>query len=247
VKYLCPSCERLVELRDFKLEGAALVVTCPACQVVSRTHAPPVPSPAPVVPLVPVTSSSGERPGLQLTWAPGASNVVALRTPGAEAVLAAAEAAKSAPFAVPEGRCPKCVAPRTPENSSCPQCGLTFTQFDPAQVEPPEWLKGAWVELLSHWDDEPRHLELRRQAVETQDLASLGRLYRLRLVAQSEDPIAQRGRDEVLRLALIPNTPTQPSAPPSPKWKYLLLGLVLLLCLLGLAMMARRMLEPSEW
>jgi hypothetical protein len=197
-----------------------------------------------LVPLVPVTST-GERPALQLTSAPGLSNVVALRTPGADAVQAAADAAMSMPFAVPEGRCPKCISPKTPNAQSCAYCGLTFAQFDPHVVEPPQWLSYEWVGLLGRWDDEDRHVALRQRALQEQELAALGRLYRLRLAAHVEDPIAQRGRDEVLRLALIRNpAPTRQRGIP-PVVKYVLVGFGLLVSLTFLVLLARQMLtEP---
>ena len=244
MKYLCPQCERLVDLREFKLDGASLVVTCPACHSASRVAPPSSPAIA-LVPLVPVTST-GERPALQLTSFPGVSNVVALRPPGADAVQSAAEAARTDPFAVPEGRCPKCVSPEPPGANSCPYCGLTFAQFDPSVVEPPAWLKTNWVDLLAHWDDEERHVEVRQGALRAQELASLGRLYRLRLAAVAEDSIAQHGRDEVLRLALIRSPTPHPKSGLNPTVKYVLVGIVLLACLAFLFLMARRMLaEPT--
>ena len=91
MKFLCPKCERLVELRDFKVEGTALVLSCSACGSASRASAPS----APPMALVPPTIT-GERPALQLTSFPGASNVVALRSSGADAVTAAAERESSA-------------------------------------------------------------------------------------------------------------------------------------------------------
>ena len=240
MKFLCPQCERLVELRDFKLEGATLVLTCPACLMSSRVT-PGSSPPMALVPLVPVTTT-GERPALQLTSFPGVSNVVALRTPGADAVQSAAEAARTAPLAIPEGRCPKCISLRAPESKSCAYCGLTFAQFDPSQVEPPAWLKTAWVEVLSHWDLEDQHVALRQRALQEQELPAVGRLYRLRLAVHAEDPIAQRGRDEVLRLALIRSAPPK-KVTLNPALKYTLVALVLAGVLVVLVLMARKMLE----
>ena len=241
MKFLCAHCERLVELREFRLDGGTLVLTCPTCHATSRVSAPSSPSLVPSAPL----ASTGERPALQLTSFPGVSNVVALRPPGADAVQSAAEASRSEPFAIPTGRCPKCISPRTASAVSCASCGLTFAQFDPSGVQPAPWLATRWVELLGHWDDEERHVELRQRALHELELPAVGRLYRLRLAAHAEDPIAQRGRDEVLRLALI-----RGSSPPlvpqlNPTLKYLLVGLALLSCLAFLVLMARQMLaEP---
>ena len=251
MKFLCPKCERLVELRDYALEGTALVLTCPACGSSSRVSGPSH-GPIALVPLSPVVASAptttGERPALQLTSIPGASNVVALRSHGADAVSAAAEAAQHGPFDAPPGRCPKCIAPRPAGAAVCTQCGLTFSHFDSSQVAPPPWLKAAWVELLSDWGSEPRHAELRHRALAEQDLASVGRLYRMRLVTIPEDPFAQRGRDEVLRMALVPSTESKRSlatAPIDSKWKYVVVGICLLICMGLLALMARAMLSPE--
>lgn len=246
MKYLCPKCERLVELRDFKLEAATLVLTCTACGAASRVNAPSSPALAPLQP-VPLTTS-GERPALQLTSWPGASNVVALRSPGSDAVTAAADAARSGPFEVPAGRCPKCVAPRPAGSATCRQCGLTFSQFNAEHVAPAPWLEQAWVGLMSDWGNEALHAELRQRALGEQDLASVGRLYRLRLASNGEDPFAQRGRDEVLRMALVPSAAKQQSVVTEKidnRWKYALVGLGLFLCLAVLALMARAMLSPE--
>lgn len=229
MKFLCPTCERLVELRDFTLEGGDLALTCPACGNTSRVSAPP-----------------GERPALQLTSFPGASNVVALRSAGSDAVVAAAEASRSGPFEVPLGRCPKCIAPKQPTAKTCTQCGLTFSQFDSSQVAPSDWLKSAWIALLSDWGNETHHAGLRQRALAEQELASVGRLYRLRLVFNGEDPFAQRGRDEVLRMALVPGVEPGPNVltqKVDPKWKYALVVLAFLICLALLALMARAMLS----
>lgn len=248
MKFLCPRCERLVELRDFKLEGTALVLSCPACGSASRVNAPSSP-PVALVPLTPVTpSTTGERPAHHLTSFPGASNVVALRSAGSHAVSSAADLARSGAFEVPLGRCPKCIAPRQSNGITCSQCGLTFAQFDASQVAPPQWLKTAWVELLSDWGSEERHAELRHRALAEQDLAAVGRLYRMRLVADPEDPFAQRGRDEVLRLALAPGVQVKPGVMTEKldaRWKYVLMAVFFVVCLGLLALMARAMLSPE--
>lgn len=263
LKFLCPQCERLVELRDFRLEGTTLVVPCSACGNLAKVPggaderprswaaAEPASRPAPSAPPVarPAPTASGERPALQLTSFPGTSNVVALRSPGADAIGAAAEASKADPFAVPDGRCPKCVAPRPPTGDACPQCGLVYAQFDASNVAPDPWLAKAWIALLADWGNEAKHAELRARAQAEQDLASVGRLYRLRLAAVPEDPYAQRGRDEVLRMALVPNAPLEPQSvatkPIDPKWKYVMVAVVLVASLLVLAFMARAMLAPE--
>lgn len=235
MKFLCPKCERLVELRDFQVEGATLVLTCPACGNAAK---------------VPNAAAAVERPPLQLASISGASNVVTLRSAGTDAITAAADAANRGAFEVPAGRCPKCVALRQPSAVSCFQCGLTFAQFDPTQVAVPPWLQQAWVSLLGDWGNETLHTELRQRAMNELELAAVGRLYRLRLASNPEDPFALRGRDEVLRMAVVPsallaNEKSVLTEKVSPRWKIAIVGFSLLFALAVLGFMARAMLSTE--
>jgi hypothetical protein len=194
VKFLCPACERLLDLERFSLEGAALVVTCQRCGAASRAGAEwatpaPVPAPPP--------SSPGPR--VSLVSSPHASNVVTLKAMTSDAVQRAALAAE-APLEVPAGLCPKCLAARG-TGRTCAACGLAYDGFRPAMVEPPGWLRTGWVELLRDWGNDARHERLRSEASARGTLPELGRLYRLRLASVADDPWATAGREEVLRLA----------------------------------------------
>lgn len=205
MKLVCPACERLVELEQFRLEGTSLVVTCGKCGAQSWVDpqaqgpaAPPAgevppPRPSPPPPRVVAFTESTDRP-----------NVVTLRTTSVAAVEKAAEAAEHDPFTVPEGACPRCLARRGTQATSCPTCGVVFAQLAPGTLSPPVWLAEAWRELLKTWGDDARHERLRTRAFEQEELAALGRLYRIRLAWAPEDPWAQQGRDEVLRLATAP-------------------------------------------
>jgi hypothetical protein len=137
---------------------------------------------------------------VSLASSPSASNVVTLRTATADAIERAAASAEHNPFEVPPGFCPKCVA-RRDGGAACPQCGLAFDTFVAADVEPPAWLREAWVALLRAWGDDAAHEALRQRAHQEDMLGALGRLYRLRLAVEPNDPIAEKGRNEVLRLA----------------------------------------------
>lgn len=220
MKVVCDTCQRLFDAAAFRIEVDTLVVTCPACggeSRANRSHA------APRAPELP-------RMALQLASTAAGSNVVALRTPMGDALERARAAAMGDPFRVPEGRCPKCCASKPPEAHACPQCGLVFAQFDASSVEPAEWLKVEWVNVLKAWDEPVKHTELLQRATAEGALAQLGRLYRLRLVDSPGDPIAERGRDEVLRLATqfgsIPSSPVQ--SVPSQRWQiYAMFGLSL--------------------
>jgi hypothetical protein len=154
-------------------------------------------------------------------------SVVTLRTASVAAVEKARLAAETDPFEVPAATCPRCLARRADTAESCPTCGVVFAQLAPATLAPPEWLAAAWRELLLRWDDEPLHEQLRARAYEEQELATLGRLYRLRLAWNAEDPWAQQGRDEVLRLATAPVALVRPERPSS-TFRYVVVGALLL-------------------
>jgi predicted Zn finger-like uncharacterized protein len=154
---------------------------------------------------VPVTPffASRKTPGARHTLASSsdASNVVMLRSPSTAAIDSAKAQAASAPFAVPDGVCPRCLAKRAEHAAACSACGLSFSGTARLSFEPPESLKGPWVELLEHWGDDGRHEALRRLAIVQGHLAELGRLYRLRLAHHADDPWAVKGRDEVFAAA----------------------------------------------
>jgi hypothetical protein len=139
------------------------------------------------------------------------------------------------PFRVPEDRCPKCIALLTGVRAeSCPHCGLVFAIGQDSDYRPPSPLSEEWVQLLSNWNVAAAHDAFVAKAAFQNELASVGRLYRLRLATAPGDPVAQRGRDEVLRLAAAPTLVvprTYPSeAPPRrwPIWLALAAGVVVL-------------------
>jgi hypothetical protein len=196
VKFLCPACERLLDLERFSLEGAALVVTCQRCGASSRATA--ATGGAQARPSPP-RHQGPPSPRVALMSSPHASNVVTLKTVGSEAVQLAARAA-SQPLEVPAGLCPKCLGPRG-EGAACPACGLSFEAYRPGSLDPPVWLKTGWVELLRDWGNDARHERLRAEASGRRTLPELGRLYRLRLASVPDDPWANAGCEEVQRLA----------------------------------------------
>lgn len=105
------------------------------------------------------------------------------------------------PFMPPQGYCPKCIAIRRAGALSCPQCGLVFARFKPEEHRPSAPLSAAWKLVLSRWEDKEAHDRLMSLALERDELPDVGRLYRIRLALNPDDPMAWRGRDEVLRLA----------------------------------------------
>jgi len=201
VKVLCPHCERLITLEHFRFEGSTLIITCARCGVESRLENVPAQAQAAQVGAAPARAPSLP-PRVSLASTEGGSNVVVLRTAGHEAVQKAARAADENPFAVPEGVCPKCIAPRA-AGEACPHCGIFFASFDETMVLPPKWLREEWTELMRDWGNEQKHQHLRRKAQQADALAAVGRLYRMRQSAVPEDPVAEEGRAEVVRMAAV--------------------------------------------
>lgn len=236
MKTLCPHCERLLPVSQFRVEGAVLVVTCSACGAEARSEEPRALA-------APGAVSFSAPPRVSLASVDGASNVVVLRTAGHEAIAKAALAAEAAePFLPPETVCPRCISPRgdTPE---CAHCGVRFEGYDEALANPPRWLREEWLGLLRDWGNEAKHAQVRRKAQQLESLAAVGRLYRLRLVAVPEDPIAAQGREDVLRLAAVPMSYGAPDDSIERRRRIVTIvgvGVMLLLALLTLWVMARR-------
>lgn len=224
MKFLCSHCDRLLPLETFRLEGAALVVTCATCGGESRVEPAAALAAAPTGAASAAVATTPEParapPKLSLASVAGASNVVVLRTASHDAVQRAAEAA-AAPFAIPEGLCPKCLA-RKGAAASCPHCGVTYDVFEEATVLPPKFLRDEWVTLLGDWGNETLHAQFRRKAQQVDSLPAVGRLYRLRQAHFPEDPLAAEALTDILRLASVPMAlPRSDDA--TPQWKKVLL------------------------
>lgn len=231
MRYLCDSCERLAPPAAFRVEMGVLVITCARCGQESRAR--------PEDALVAAVAQSQEEasqpaPALRSNAAP-ALKVVTLR-PSEEQVREAAELARSAdPFAVPEGFCPKCISVRKEGVESCAACGLVYAYFDAGEQRVSEPLRAAWLSVLERWDDRDAHDRLLSLAVGQGELAAAGRLYRIRLAQAPEDVYAQRGRDEVLRLATASQAVFKPSAPPVNSRIQVVVGVVLFLLVMAMA------------
>jgi hypothetical protein len=105
----------------------------------------------------------------------------------------------------------------------------------------------AWAELLARWDDEGAHRAY-LDAAAARGLAALGgagQRYRDALAARPGDPIASRGRDEVLRRALAQGLAQLPRTAPAPaRHARLVRGIALalaILIVLGAAWVALRL------
>src|SRR5262249_51066269 len=133
VKFLCPACDRLLELSSFRVEGERLIVRCRACHAESAASA---------------TAAAMLQ---SMRFEPKAPPHLAAPAPAPEAVQV------SDVFDAPEGYCPKCVSPRPSTAASCPQCGLVFANVQPGEFCPSEEVATQWRGLLQHWLDSESH------------------------------------------------------------------------------------------
>jgi hypothetical protein len=99
-------------------------------------------------------------------------------------------------------------------------------------MTPSPELETALRAALESWDDPFAHERLLALAGARGELAALGRFYRLRLVAAPFDPVAQRGRDEVLRRASVAPAMSLASerGEKLPRWQYVVLAFLLIGC-----------------
>ncbi|MCP3105280.1 hypothetical protein LZ198_41070 [Myxococcus sp. K15C18031901] len=214
MKFQCESCERLIPLEAFRVDGGTLVVPCQRCGVENRVRAATATAAS-----VAVASPTGE--GLEgaessgeLPSARGGVQAPALR------VIRGADPALRVPlddaslFSPPEGHCPKCVSPRREQDVSCSACGLVYANFLPEEHSPSESLMEAWRALAARWEDWEAHDRLLNLAMGRGELAGAGRLYRVRLARAPDDALARRARDEVVRRAsmVVPSGPDEASA-----------------------------------
>jgi hypothetical protein len=195
VRFLCEACGELAELSRFRVEGAALVVQCARCRAELRA-------------VVPAPQGGASE-----------ANVGALRAvePSASGAVSAAESRGEAPA----DRCPKCVAPRREDATTCGQCGLVFVNATPSTYVPNASLLQAWQRVLSAWSEPRAHEAFVQEGLARGELAAVGRLYRIRLASRADDPEARKGLDEVVRLASVTSvalTPRGEKAARRPLW-----------------------------
>jgi hypothetical protein len=222
VKFLCPACERLTAFSGFRTDGDLLVLRCSRCGAESGSRASTAEGTAAI--------AASPLPGVAAAPAPALGRPAdALSIPPAE------PAANAEPWSVPDGHCPKCVAPRPAQASSCAQCGLAFANFNLEALEPSPALAEQFQHLLSNWEDIDKHDRLIQAALVQGELATVGRLYRIRLARAPQDAYAARGRDEVLRLATAGSaglsTAESTQGPRGlGRWKYLVLSAIVAAC-----------------
>ena len=220
-RFLCSSCERLAPASSFRVNAGELVLVCARCGADSTLDADAAAAAAPAV------TVAAPAP----IQAPAPSRVVPLR-PVDDAVALARDAAQAQdPFAPPADRCPKCIGLRSEEALSCPHCGLVYVNFRPEDLSPSEELAQAMRAALESWEDSARQERVLALARARGELPAAGRFYRLRLAAAPLDPVALRGRDEVLKLASAAPDLARAAAPDArrtPGWQYLLVFVLLM-------------------
>jgi len=176
VKIVCPSCERIADIRSFRMEGNTLVLECDRCGAENRLSA----------------AVSGSPPHAAAKGILGGAPPVVPLGPSAEWLE------------VPPGHCPKCVSPRKENASACGQCGLVFERCRPEDLQPSEWLVANWKKLVASWEEREAHERFVKDALLQQELLGAGRLYRIRLARKPGDALAVHGRDALVRAASNP-------------------------------------------
>lgn len=205
-------------------------------------------------------------PGPEIEDAPGASNASSAGEPAespqlrvlrggglgpAAARPSAAQRAASASIpSVPEGHCPRCLAPRSPAARGCAGCGLDFLRVRAESLAPSTRLATAWNALQEAWEDSAAHQDFVRRAVAAGELSGAGRLYRLHLLHRPGDAHAQRAlermRQQALATWLTPKAAAvgEPRSPRGLRWLLLLL-LVLVGAMVTAAVWARFPAPPT--
>ncbi|HVG58743.1 MAG TPA: hypothetical protein VNA24_09325 [Hyalangium sp.] len=241
MRYLCDSCERLAPPAAFRVELGVLVMTCARCGQESRAR----PEEALVAAVAQTQAEAAEPASAPRSSTVPTLKVVTLR-PSEERVREAAALARSEdPFAVPPGFCPKCISMRKEGAESCAACGLVYTYFDASEQRVSEPLRAAWLSVLERWDDRDAHDRLLSLAVGQGELAAAGRLYRIRLAQAPDDVYAQRGRDEVVRLATASQAALEPTPTQGTSRSQVVVGVLLFLLVMTMAFFIFRQFRMS--
>ncbi len=207
MKFLCSHCGHLDQPGRFSADGEELTLTCLRC------GKPTFHSPAPLEQQRSQRTPLPQNARVTLVSSEMASNVVSIADLSVRAV-ASAKASIPTAFEVPEGHCPKCLQTIS-ASPICGRCGATRDRVDMEALAPPQWLAKSWRDLLQEWGDGAAHKRILSSAGSEGALASLGRLYRLRLLHCPEDPWAQRAIGEIIDTASMSALRETASVPPT--------------------------------
>lgn len=190
----CPHCACLDAPNALALEDGEIVASCARCA--KRFTLGRVEERAPKLRLVEREREQPPPPTPRARWLP-------VDLTELELDLALRSERHEEALSVPDGHCPRCVAPRGAA-SACASCGLDFERMSLDALQPPTWLRERWLKTWLRWNDEGLHADLLERATRSGELAALGRLYRLRLARMPGDAVAERARVEVVRRASLP-------------------------------------------
>jgi hypothetical protein len=125
------------------------------------------------------------------------------RNTGSTPVIPPSQAgvARGSTIQIPPGHCPKCITPRTPQALICNACGLVFANFRAEEHQPSAALESAWRALEERWGKQEEHDKFLQMAFNMGELAKAGRLYRIHLAGNFDDPQAKTALESMVRMA----------------------------------------------
>jgi hypothetical protein len=109
--------------------------------------------------------------------------------------------ARGSTIQIPPGHCPKCITPRLPQALICNACGLVFANFRAEEHQPSAALESAWRALEECWAKQDEHDKFLKMAFNMGELAKAGRLYRIHLAGNPDDPSAKSALESMVRMA----------------------------------------------
>lgn len=117
--------------------------------------------------------------------------------------------------AAPGDRCPKCATPARDTDSACRRCGLLRSRWATFQVHIASHpvLDPLWQKALESWDDPRGHAALAAAVGKNwPDLNALVQRYAGVLRERPKDPVATAALDNLIRIAMTLQAPTQIAA-----------------------------------
>lgn len=197
MKLLCDACERLGEAASLRVAAGQVLATCGRCGAEGSVGL--LAAAAADVDVDVDVELAGE---VAAELPPRVVSLPVASPASATPPVTAAPAGED-PYAVPAGRCPKCVAVRPAGAVHCAQCGLAYARFVPAEHVLRPGLDRAFRELLKKWEDPAAHDKFLARAQAEEALPQVARLYQIQLARNDSDAMAARGREELLRRVTV--------------------------------------------